>query len=74
MAQMGSFLLKSTGFSIGALDTSVLMLSKHLSNSRVHWKARLLCAEPDNGVVYAVMSCMNCARYHMSPRNFWTSL
>ena len=40
----------------------------------VHWKAQLLYAEPDNGVVYAITSGMNCARYCTSPRNFWTSL
>ena len=74
MTQNGSFILKSTGFMIGVLDGGALMLSKHLSNSGVHGKAQLLCAEPDNGVVYTIMFGMNCARYCTSPRNFWTLL
>ena len=68
MTQTGSLLLKSTGFRIGILETIALMLSKHLSNSGVHWKSHLLCAKPDNGVVYAVMSGMTCARYCTSPK------
>ena len=63
MTQTGSLLLKSTGFSIGALVANALILSKHLSSSGVHWKALLLGAAPDNGVVYAVLSGINCARY-----------
>ena len=35
---------------------------------------KLFCADPDNGVVYAIMSGMYNARYCTSPRNFWTSL
>ena len=72
MTQTSSLVLKSTGFRIGVLEANVLMLSKHLSSTGVYWNAQLLCAEPDNGVVYAVISGMNCARYWTSPRNFWT--
>ena len=42
MTETGSFLLKSTGFSIGDLVANALRLSKHLSSSGVHWKALLL--------------------------------
>ena len=70
MTQTGSSLLKSTGFSIGALAASALILSKHLSSRGVYWKALLLWAAPDNGVVYAVMSGINCARYWLVQGNF----
>ena len=63
MTQTGSLLLKSTDFSIGALVANALILLKHLSSSGVHWNAQWLCTKPDNGVVYTIMSGMNCARY-----------
>ena len=74
MTHTGSFLLKSTGFNIGDRIAIALMLWKHLSSNSVHWKVQLFCANPDNRVVYAVMSGMYNARYCTSPRNFWTSL
>ena len=74
MTHTGSFLLKSTGFNIDDHIAIALMLWKHLSSSGVHWKVQLFCADPDNGVVYAIMSGMYNARYCTSPRNFWTSL
>ena len=58
MTHTGSFLLKSTSFNIGDRIDIALMLWKHLSSSGVHWKVRLFCADPDNGVVYAIMSGM----------------
>ena len=70
MTHTGSLRLKSTGFSISVLEASVLMLSKHLSSNSIHQNAQLLCATPDNGVVYTIMSGINCARYCTSPRNF----
>ena len=66
MTHTGSFLLKSTGFNIGN-DIAI-------PSSGVHWKVRLFCADPDSGVVYAVISGIYSARYCTSPRNFWTSL
>ena len=74
MTHTGSFLLKSTGFNIGDRIAIALMLWKHLSSNSVHWKVQLFCADPDNNVVYAVMSGMYNARYCTSLRNFWTSL
>ena len=74
MTHTGSFLLKSTGFNIGDHIAIALMLWKHLSSNDVHWKVLLFCANPDNGVVYAVISGMYNATYCTSPRNFWTSL
>ena len=74
MTHTGSFLLKSTGFNIGDRIAITFMLWKHLSSNGVHWQVQLFCANPDNGVVYAIMSGMYNARYCTSPRNFWTSL
>ena len=74
MTHTGSFLLKSTGFNIGDRIAIALMLWKHLSSNGVHWMVRLSCADPDNGVVYAIMSGMYSARYCTSPKNFWTLL
>ena len=74
MTHTGSFLLKSTGFNIGDHIAIALILSKHLSSNGVHRKVQLFCANPDNGVVYAVISGMYSARYCTSPRNFWTLL
>ena len=74
MTHTGSFLLKSTGFNIGDRIAIALMLWKHLSSNGVHWEVQLFRADPDNRVVYAVMSGMYSARYCTSPRNFWTSL
>ena len=54
----GSFLLKSIGFNIGDCIAITLMLWKHLSSNGVHWRVRLFCANPDNGVVY-LMKCTN---------------
>ena len=70
MTHTGSFLLKSTGFNIGDCIAIALMLWKHLSSNGVHWEVQLFCADPDNRVVYAVMSGMYSARYCTSPRNF----
>ena len=70
MTHIGSFLLKSTGFNIGDRIAIALMLWKYLSNSGVHWKVWLFWADPDNGVVYTIMSGMYNARYCTSPRNF----
>ena len=58
MTHTGSFLLKSTGFNIGNCIAITLMLWNHLSSSGVHWKVWLFCADPDNGVVYAIISGM----------------
>ena len=58
MTYTGSFLLKSTGFNIGNHIAIALMLWKHLSSSSVHWKVQLFCANPDNSVVYAIISGM----------------
>ena len=58
MTHTGSFLLKSTGCNIGDCIAIALMLWKHLSSNGVHWKVQSFCANPDNGVVYAVMSGM----------------
>ena len=71
MTHTGSFLLKSTGFNIGYRIAIALMLWKHLSSSGVHWKVWLFCTDPDNGVVYAIISGMYSARYCTTPRNFW---
>ena len=62
MTHTGSFLLKSTGFNIGNCLAIALMLWKHLSSNGVHWKVWLFCANPDNRVVYAVMSGMYSTR------------
>ena len=59
----GSLLLKSTGFNIGDRIAIALMLWKDLSRYGVHWKVWLFCAEPDNSVVYAVISGMYSVRY-----------
>ena len=63
MTHTGSFLLKSTGFNIGDHIAITLMLWKHLSTCGVHWKVRLFCGNPDNSVVYAIMSGMYCRVY-----------
>ena len=55
MTHTGSFLLKSTSFNIGDHVAITLMLLKHLSSNSVHWKVQLFCANPDNGVVYAIV-------------------
>ena len=74
MTHTGSFLLKSTGFNIGDHIAIALMFWKHLSSNGVHRKVQLFCANPDNSVVYAIISGMYSARYCTSPRNFWTLL
>ena len=74
MTHTGSFLLKSTGFNIGDHVAITLMLWKHLSSRGVHWKVWLFCADPDNSVIYTIMSGMYSAKYCICPRNFWTLL
>ena len=58
MTHTGSFLLKSTGFDIGDHIAITLMPWKHLSSRGVHWNVWLFCADPDNSVVYAIISGM----------------
>ena len=56
MTHTGSFLLTSTSFNIGDRTAITLMHWKHLSSNGVHWKVQLFCADPDNRVVYTIMS------------------
>jgi len=73
MTHMGSKLLASIGLSIGDLQASVLMDSKHLCSRGIHTNGQLFLAHSDSGEVYAVMSGMNWARYCTSPRKHWIS-
>ena len=67
MTYTGSFLLKFTGFNIGDHIVIALMLWKHLSSSGVHWKVQLFCTDPDNGVVYTIISGIYSARSWQDP-------
>ena len=59
MSHMGSELLASIGLSIGDLQASVLMDSKHLCSRGVHTNGQLFLAHSDSGEAYAVTSGMN---------------
>ena len=63
ITQIGSGLLASMGFSIGALQVSVLIDSKHLSRSGVHMNGFPLQMHIDRGDVYVVISGRKCTRY-----------
>ena len=73
MSQIDSGFERLIGLNIGYLHASALIVWKQVLWMSLHWNGWPFHWIPVNGMIYAEMSGMNCARYSTRPTNFCTS-
>ena len=72
-SQINSGFEGSMGLNIRYLHASALIVWKQVLWMSLHWNGWPFLWIPVNGMLYAEMSSMNCARYSTRPTNFCTS-